>query len=59
MMTWNPARVLGIEGQRGSIEQGKIADLVLYDGHPIRTFRARPVMTIMAGQIVCEGVQPC
>ena len=32
--TWNPARVLGEADRRGSIERGKIADLVLIDGDP-------------------------
>lgn len=59
MMTWNPAKILGIEDTLGSIEVGKIADLVLYDGHPIKTFQARPVMTIMDGRVVSKGVEVC
>jgi imidazolonepropionase-like amidohydrolase len=31
-ITLDAARILGIDGQRGSIEPGKAADLVLYDG---------------------------
>lgn len=31
MMTFNPARVLGISGRKGSIEVGKDADLVVFD----------------------------
>jgi len=57
MMTWNPAKILGIEDQLGSIEPGKIADLVIYDGHPIKTFKAKAVMTIMDGCIVSKGVE--
>lgn len=59
MMTWNPAKILGISDTLGSIEEGKTADLVLYDGHPIKTFRARAVMTIMDGCVVSEGVEVC
>lgn len=33
--TIDPARFLGIEGDLGSIEKGKIANLVLLDGDPI------------------------
>lgn len=33
-ITLNPARVLGIDGRVGSIEKGKDADLVLYNGDP-------------------------
>jgi imidazolonepropionase-like amidohydrolase len=35
MVTLNPARQLGIADRVGSIEVGKDADLVLYDGHPL------------------------
>ncbi|MEO1369866.1 MAG: amidohydrolase family protein, partial [Acidobacteriota bacterium] len=35
LVTLNPAIQLGIDGRVGSIEVGKDADLVLYDGHPL------------------------
>jgi adenine deaminase len=35
LVTLNPARQLGIDARVGSIEVGKDADLVLYDGHPL------------------------
>lgn len=35
MVTLNPAMQLGIDARVGSIEVGKDADLVLYDGHPL------------------------
>ncbi len=44
--TINPARVLGIDGRKGSIEEGKDADLVIMD----KNFNA--VMTIIGGEIV-------
>jgi imidazolonepropionase-like amidohydrolase len=31
----NPARFLGLEKDSGTIEEGKIADLVLLDGDPL------------------------
>jgi N-acetylglucosamine-6-phosphate deacetylase len=31
MASRNPARILGLESQKGSIEPGKDADLVLFD----------------------------
>lgn len=37
MVTLNPARQLGIDRRVGSIEVGKDADLVLYNGHPLAT----------------------
>jgi imidazolonepropionase-like amidohydrolase len=37
MVTLNPAKQLGIDSRVGSIEVGKDADLVLYNGHPLST----------------------
>lgn len=34
-ITLDPARLLGVEGQVGSIEVGKHADLALFDKHPL------------------------
>lgn len=30
-MSWNPAKVIGIEEERGSIEAGKLADIVIFN----------------------------
>lgn len=30
-MSWNPAKVIGMDGTRGSIEAGKAADIVIFD----------------------------
>jgi imidazolonepropionase-like amidohydrolase len=38
MVTINPAKQLGIDKTVGSIEKGKDADLVLYDGFPMSDF---------------------
>jgi cytosine/adenosine deaminase-related metal-dependent hydrolase len=35
MVTLNPAKQLRIDNRVGSIEVGKDADLVLFDGHPL------------------------
>jgi imidazolonepropionase-like amidohydrolase len=37
--TSNPARFLGIEASRGSVEPGKIADLVLLGANPLDNIR--------------------
>jgi imidazolonepropionase-like amidohydrolase len=34
IMTWNGARILGVEKEIGSIEAGKVADLVVINGNP-------------------------
>jgi imidazolonepropionase-like amidohydrolase len=36
-VTYNGARILGEEARLGSIEPGKIADLVVIRGDPVRT----------------------
>ncbi|HZD04427.1 MAG TPA: amidohydrolase family protein, partial [Longimicrobiales bacterium] len=38
MVTLNPARQLGIDDRVGSLEVGKDADLVIYNGHPLSVF---------------------
>ena len=50
-ITIEPARILGIDNQFGSIDAGKSADLVLYDGDPFET-RTQVTHTIMAGRVV-------
>jgi len=36
-VTLNPARIYGVDGTLGSLEPGKIADVVLWDGDPLET----------------------
>ena len=37
-ITLNPAELMGIADRLGSIEPGKEADIVIYDGHPLSNF---------------------
>ena len=37
-ITLNPAKALGISDQVGSLEVGKMADLVIWDGDPFSVF---------------------
>lgn len=50
LVTLNSARQLGIDGRTGSIEVGKDADLVLFDGDPLSSL-AKPLWTMVDGEI--------
>ncbi|RDI43119.1 amidohydrolase [Falsibacillus pallidus] len=45
-----PARNLKVDDRIGSIEEGKDADIVLWNGHPF-DFMSKPVMTVISGEI--------
>jgi imidazolonepropionase-like amidohydrolase len=50
-VTLDAAKLLGIDKDHGSIERGKVADLVLYDGDPFE-HATHVTQTIMAGRVV-------
>jgi imidazolonepropionase-like amidohydrolase len=52
-VTIDAAKLLGIAEKYGSIEKGKVADLVLYDGDPFET-ATHVTHTIMAGRVVYD-----
>ena len=52
MMTLNPAKILGIDNILGSIEEGKIADIVIYTKNPIEYYDAKVTNTIVEGKVV-------
>ena len=54
MMTIEPARLLGIDAQTGSISVGKRADLTVFTMNPLTDFRARVVRTMIAGRTVYQ-----
>lgn len=51
-ITINPAQIIGIDDRVGSIEVGKDADIVIFDGNPIKDVDYKTVMTIIDGKIV-------
>ena len=50
-VTIDAAKLLGIEKEYGSIEAGKVADLVLYDGDPFE-HATHVTRTVMRGKVV-------
>jgi len=50
LVTLNPAIQLGIEDQTGSIDVGKDADIVIWDGHPLSMF-SKAVKTYVNGRL--------
>ncbi len=52
MMTFNPAKLLSVGDLTGSIEEGKRADIVLWDKNPLESFRAKIVKTLMGGKVI-------
>lgn len=56
MITYNPARQLGIERRVGSIEVGKDGDLAIFNGHPFAP-AARVEMTIVDGRVYFDRGQ--
>lgn len=55
-ITLDAAKILGIDAQYGTIEPGKIADLVLYDGDPFE-HSTHVTYTIMAGRVVHDRAE--
>jgi imidazolonepropionase-like amidohydrolase len=53
-ITINPARLLGLDKRIGSIEKGKDADLVLFNGDPFE-YTTRVCRVIIDGKVEAEG----
>lgn len=51
-ITIYPAEIIGIDDRVGSIEVGKDADIVVFDGNPIKDVGFETFMTIIDGKIV-------
>lgn len=54
-ITINPAEIVGIADRVGSIEVGKDADIVIFDGNPLKDIDSKTYMTIIDGEIVYRG----
>ncbi|MGZ3950864.1 MAG: amidohydrolase family protein [Flavisolibacter sp.] len=53
-ITINPAKLLGLDKQIGSIEKGKDADLVLFNGDPFE-YTTKPCMVIIDGKVEVQN----
>jgi imidazolonepropionase-like amidohydrolase len=56
-ITANPAWALGIDDQVGTLEVGKRADLVVWDGHPFRTY-SHPRWVFVDGVLLYDRDRP-
>jgi imidazolonepropionase-like amidohydrolase len=50
LVTLNPAKQLKIDHRVGSIDEGKDADLAIFNGHPFSIY-SRPEMTLIEGEV--------
>src|SRR3989441_8252523 len=57
MITLNPAWIIGVENRVGSIEVGKDADLVIWDGYPVSSYGA-PDKVLIDGDIYFDRSLP-
>jgi imidazolonepropionase-like amidohydrolase len=53
-ITINPAKLLGLDKQIGSIEKGKDADLVLFNGDPFE-YTTKPCIVIIDGKVEVQN----
>ena len=56
-MTLNPAKGLQIDKQTGSLEPGKMADVVLWNGDPFSVY-SRPVDVWIDGALMYDAADP-
>ena len=52
MMCLYPAEMLGIDQRLGTIEAGKDADISVFSGHPVTTYAAKVVHSIVNGEVL-------
>ncbi len=51
-ITINAAEIVGLEDRIGSIEIGKDADIVIFDGHPLKDIDCKTYATIIDGKVL-------
>ncbi len=56
-ITLNPAKAMGIDTLTGSLEAGKMADVVLWNGHPLSVY-SRPEKVWIDGALLFDSSDP-
>lgn len=56
-LTLNPAKAMGIDRLTGSLEPGKMADVVLWNAHPLSVY-ARPEKVWIDGALLYDALDP-
>ncbi len=56
-ITLNPAKAMGIDKQTGSLEPGKMADVVLWNGDPLSVY-SRPEKVWIDGALMFDALNP-
>ena len=56
-LSFNPAKALGIADRTGSLKTGKMADVVLWNGHPLSTY-TRPDRVWIDGALMYDAANP-
>jgi imidazolonepropionase-like amidohydrolase len=57
MITLNPAWIIGVDNRVGSIDNGKDADLVIWDGYPLSSYGV-PEKVFIDGQMFFDRTKP-
>ena len=57
MITLNPAWIVGVDDRVGSIDVGKDADLVIWDGYPLSTYGV-PAKVLIDGEVYFDKSLP-
>jgi imidazolonepropionase-like amidohydrolase len=56
-LSYNPAKALGIADRAGSLEPGKMADVVLWNGDPFSSY-SRPEKVWIDGALLYDMLDP-
>lgn len=58
MMTEKNAQILGVADKVGRLEEGMLADLVIWSANPVKTYQAQAVLCMADGQVVFQQEAP-